>query len=88
MLAILVYDVNEKRVKKIHDICSSYLYWKQNSVFVGKIGKFGLRRLEEELKEELNFFEDNVLIFLFPSNVKFKTVSLGLMKNEHEKIFW
>lgn len=32
---IVVYDINEKRVAKVHKILRAYLQWRQRSVFEG-----------------------------------------------------
>ncbi len=65
MFAILVYDINEKRVAKILKICRKYLVWVQNSVFEGEITKAKLEKLKMELKKETNEKEDSVIIYTF-----------------------
>jgi len=85
-MAILVYDVKEERVRKIHAICSKYLFWKQNSVFIGKINKSRLEMLEDELRKNTNPLEDYIIFFLFPSNVKFRVKEIGC--GRYEKILW
>ena len=65
MFAILVYDINEKRVAKILKICRKYLVWVQNSVFEGEITKAKLEKLKMELKKEINEKEDSVIIYTF-----------------------
>jgi CRISPR-associated endonuclease Cas2 len=87
MFVILAYDVNESRVEKINSICSRYLFWRQNSVFTGIIDKCSLDFLEEELKREINLYEDYILIFIFPSNVKFKLKEIGIKRYDDSKVF-
>lgn len=65
MFAILVYDINVKRVAKILKICRKYLVWVQNSVFEGEITKAKLEKLKMELKKKINEKEDSVIIYTF-----------------------
>ncbi len=63
MYAILVYDINQKRVGKMLRLCRQYLTWIQNSVFEGEITRSKL----EELKARANKImkdEDSLIVFL------------------------
>lgn len=51
MFVIVVYDINIKRVSKIHKICREYLYPIQKSVFEGEISQKNLKKLQWELKK-------------------------------------
>ena len=54
MFIILVYDINKKRVAKIHNICRKYIYPVQRSVFEGEITQKQLKKLMEELERNMN----------------------------------
>ena len=45
MYAIVVYDVDKKRVVKMLKLCRRYLHWIQNSVFEGEITEVKLKEL-------------------------------------------
>lgn len=62
MYAILMYDVDKKRVGKMLKLCRKYLHWIQNSVFEGEITDVQLKRL----KQEANYImqdQDSLIIF-------------------------
>jgi len=63
MYAILVYDVNQKRVGKMLKLCRRYLHWIQNSVFEGEITEVKMKELTHEMKEIMNERVDSVIIF-------------------------
>ena len=49
MYVILTYDVQQKRVAKVHKVCKRYLNHSQRSVFEGNISEFKLNSLKKEL---------------------------------------
>ncbi len=87
MFIILVYDINEKRVQKIHKICKKYLTPVQNSVFEGDITQATLRILKDELKEIMDENEDSVLIYKFRTKKYYDRESIGIKKPSHEDLF-
>lgn len=88
IFVILAYDVNEKRVNVVNKVCSKYLIWRQNSVFTGRIGWKQLNHLIEELKETINYYEDYVSVFIFPSNVKFEVLEVGIKRYDESNVIW
>ncbi|MEM5832030.1 MAG: CRISPR-associated endonuclease Cas2 [Candidatus Aenigmatarchaeota archaeon] len=88
MFVILAYDINVKRVNLINNICSKYLIWRQNSVFTGRISLKQLKNLEEELKNSIKVLEDYISIFVFPSNVRFKVIEIGIKRYDEAQIIW
>ncbi|PYB67571.1 CRISPR-associated endonuclease Cas2 [Thermoplasma sp. Kam2015] len=64
MYAILVYDVDEKRVSKINKYLKRYLIWVQNSVFEGEITDALLNEMMEGLDERLEE-GDSVILYKF-----------------------
>jgi CRISPR-associated protein Cas2 len=85
MYIILVYDVDEKRVNKIHNICRKYLKWKQRSVFEGDIslGKYNILKMElsSVLRED-----DYVIIYILKSEKDFKREILGNIEDEYDYV--
>lgn len=81
MKVILVYDVNQKRVGKVLNICRKYLNWIQNSVFEGEITRAKLEKLKLELNEVINEQEDSVVIFILKREWTVSKEILGVTKS-------
>ncbi|WP_297495629.1 CRISPR-associated endonuclease Cas2 [Thermococcus sp.] len=65
MFVIVVYDVDVKRVSRVHRFLRTHLHWRQNSVFEGEVTRaqlYEIKRTLEGLVEE----GDSVLIYEFP----------------------
>jgi len=84
MFVILVYDVGEKRVQKIHKICKSYLTWVQNSVFEGEMTKAKYFQLVAQLKAIMKDEEDSLLIYKFRTKKYYERDSFGVDKPSSE----
>ena len=65
MFAIMVYDVNTKRVAKVLKVSRRYLSWIQNSVFEGEITPGRLNALKGELGKIIDDSEDSILFYLW-----------------------
>ncbi len=63
MYAILVYDINQKRVGKMLKLCRQYLTWIQNSVFEGEITRSKLEELKARAGKIMKE-DDSLIIFL------------------------
>ncbi len=63
MYAILVYDINQKRVGKMLKLCRKYLNWVQNSVFEGEITEVKLKELIYLAEQIMEPGEDSIIIF-------------------------
>lgn len=87
MFVILVYDVEEKRVYKVHKICSKYLTWVQNSVFEGEITEAQLRILKDELKEVIDNTRDSIIIYKFRTKAYYEREDIGIKKPSSEDYF-
>ncbi|MFW6243071.1 MAG: CRISPR-associated endonuclease Cas2 [bacterium] len=76
MHIIVAYDFRES--VKYHKLLKKYLFWKQNSVFVGEISNVNFRKLQENIKKIVKE-DDSVLIF---SNLisDFKITKYGIDK--------
>lgn len=63
MYYILVYDVKEKRVARVHKLMKKYLNWVQNSVFEGELTEGQFEALRINLKERMREEEDSVIVY-------------------------
>jgi CRISPR-associated protein Cas2 len=81
MNVILVYDVGEKRVQRVHKLLKRYLNWVQNSVFEGELtdGKFEAMKID--LEERLESKEDSVIIYKLGSLKYTEREIVGVEKN-------
>lgn len=81
MFAILVYDIEEKRVAKVLKTCRKYMTWVQNSVFEGDITEGNMQKLKAELNRKIDKDKDSVLIYMFQSKKYYQKENLGKEKN-------
>ena len=81
MYVILVYDIGEKRVQKVHKLLKKYLNWVQNSVFEGELtgGKFEAMKIN--LKNRMVQEEDSVIIYTLGSLKYTDRQIIGMEKN-------
>lgn len=86
MYAILVYDVNEKRVGRALKICRKYLNWVQESVFEGEITYAKLVKLKAEIKKLIKEKEDSVIIYKMRTDRYTDREIMGLNKGGEESI--
>jgi len=81
MYYLIVYDVNRKRVAKVHKTLIGYLHWIQNSVFEGELTPATLVELKAKLKKIIKKNEDSIIIFeLGERNYRSKQI-LGIEKS-------
>ncbi|BBE30578.1 CRISPR-associated endoribonuclease Cas2 [Tepiditoga spiralis] len=85
MYIVLMYDINTKRVGKVHKIIKQYLNWIQNSVFEGSITEKKFNELKRKLKIIIKENEDSIIYFetLTKKNLTFDIT--GIEKNKYEK---
>jgi len=63
MYYLIVYDVNKKRVTKVHKTLISYLHWIQNSVFEGELTPATMLELQKKLKAIIKQDSDSIIVF-------------------------
>jgi CRISPR-associated protein Cas2 len=63
MIYLVVYDVEQKRVAKVHKRLKKYLHWIQNSVFEGELTIVQLRELKNELNSVIKKDLDAIIFF-------------------------
>ncbi len=82
MYVIIVYDVEERKVAKVHKYLKSKLNWIQNSVFEGELSQSEFVKTKSEIKKLINKKEDSVIIFIFRSSKYIKRLVIGIERNE------
>lgn len=63
MYVLVVYDVEVKRVAKVHKYLKRHLHWVQNSVFEGEATEAQIETIKAGLKRLLNLESDAVLLY-------------------------
>ena len=83
---IVVYDVNEKRVVKVHKILRVYLQWRQRSVFEGYLERKEVAELKRRLNSVINEEEDSILFYSLPSDRVIRSFHLGKPPDEFDNV--
>lgn len=81
MYVILTYDVQQKRVAKVHKVCKRYLNHSQRSVFEGNISEFKLNSLKKELFSLIVPQSDSVIIYHLDSVKYARKEQLGFVRS-------
>ncbi|MCL4477650.1 MAG: CRISPR-associated endonuclease Cas2 [Deltaproteobacteria bacterium] len=81
MYVILVYDVKENRVQKVHKLLKRYLNWVQNSVFEGELTEGQFEAMKIDVKERMKTEEDSVIIYKLGSLKYTDREIVGVEKN-------
>ena len=64
MYILIVYDVEVKRVTKVHKFLKKYLHWVQNSVFEGELTPAQIEELKSGLNKIIDRELDSILMFV------------------------
>ncbi|MEW6685055.1 MAG: CRISPR-associated endonuclease Cas2 [Candidatus Edwardsbacteria bacterium] len=86
MYYILVYDVGEKRVQKVHKLLKRYLNWVQNSVFEGEITEGKFEAMKMEMERRMNSDEDSVIVYKLGSLKYTEREIIGVEKNPTDNL--
>ncbi len=86
MYALIVYDVDEKKVAKVNKYLKTYLNWVQNSVFEGELTEAQLNRIILWFKGHLDLESDSVLIYTASSQKWLSKRIIGIEKNSTDNI--
>lgn len=86
MFVIITYDVDEKRVYKVHKILKKYLVWTQNSVFEGKLSEGKLKKCLTEIRKVIDEESDSIYLYKVMNSKQMKKIILGQEKS-FESIF-
>jgi CRISPR-associated protein Cas2 len=82
MYVLLVYDVEVKRVVKVHKFLKRHLHWVQNSVFEGELTEAQIEAVKAGLKRILNDEADSVLLYTARDQRWLVKEVLGRERNE------
>jgi len=82
MYALLVYDVEVKRVSKVHEFLKRHLHWVQNSVFEGELTDAQIEAVKAGLRRLLNDETDSVLIYTARDQRWLTRETLGQQRSE------
>jgi len=82
MYYLIVYDVDVKRVNKLHKYLKKYLNWIQNSVFEGELGDADYVAVKKQINKITDKDIDSVLIFKFRDRYSFEKEIVGRERNE------
>lgn len=86
MYLLIVYDVDVKRVNKVHKFLKMYLHWRQNSVFEGEVSISQFKKLKSGLNDLVNKEKDSILIYNLKDQRNFQMEVIGIEKNPIELI--
>jgi len=81
MYIILVYDIGEKRVQRVHKLLKRYLNWVQNSVFEGDLTEGRFEAMKIELNKRMKNDEDSVIVYKLGSLKYTEREIIGVEKN-------
>ncbi|MCI0487767.1 MAG: CRISPR-associated endonuclease Cas2 [Blastocatellia bacterium] len=63
MYVLVVYDVEEKRVVRVHKFLKRHLHWVQNSVFEGELTEAQIEAVKSGLGRIIERDADSVLMY-------------------------
>lgn len=63
MYVLVVYDIDVRRVSRIHKFLKRYLSWVQNSVFEGELTESQMEAVRTGLRQLISDDADSVLIY-------------------------
>lgn len=86
MYALIVYDVEVKRVTKVHKFLKRYLHWVQNSVFEGELTESQMEGLKAGLKKIMDDEIDSVLIYTARDQRWLNKETIGRERGETENL--
>ncbi len=81
MYYLIVYDVDVKRVNRLHKYLKRYLNWIQNSVFEGELGDADYVAVKKQINNIIDKDMDSVLIFKLRDKYSFEKEIVGKERN-------
>lgn len=81
MYVIITYDVDVKRVGKVHKKLKEYLTWSQNSVFEGRITKTLLMQCLYEVEKIINVNIDSLYVYQVDNPNHITKTTFGVEKS-------
>jgi CRISPR-associated protein Cas2 len=81
MYVLIVYDVEVRRVAKVHKFLKRYLHWVQNSVFEGEVTEGQLEAINNGLRRIIDE-GDSILLYTARERRWLSRVILGRERGE------
>ncbi len=81
MYVLIAYDVDAKRVAKVHKVLKKYLTWTQNSLFEGEITEGLLKQCMAEIATKANPAVDSIYVYRIANPKHIKKVIYGIEKD-------
>ena len=81
MYVLIAYDVDAKRVAKVHKVLKKYLTWTQNSLFEGEITEGLLKQCMAEIATKANSAVDSIYVYRIANPKHIKKVIYGIEKD-------
>lgn len=81
MYVLIAYDVDAKRVAKVHKVLKKYLTWTQNSLFEGEITEGLLKQCMAEVATKANPAVDSIYVYRIANPKHIKKVIYGIEKD-------
>lgn len=81
MYVLVAYDVDVKRVAKVHKILKKYLTWTQNSLFEGEITEGLLKQCMAEIATKANPTVDSIYVYRIANPKHIKKTIYGVEKD-------
>jgi len=81
MYVLVAYDVDAKRVAKVHKVLKKYLTWTQNSLFEGEITEGLLKQCMAEIASKANPAVDSIYVYRIANPKHIKKVIYGIEKD-------
>ncbi|WP_334139607.1 CRISPR-associated endonuclease Cas2, partial [Thermovirga lienii] len=83
---VVIYDVGQKRVAKVHKLLSGYLFWEQNSVFSGNLSLKVLRKVLFKVDSLIDPREDCVYCYRLKYPFSLQVERWGKYAQRHSEI--
>ncbi len=82
MYILIVYDVEVKRVTKVHKFLKRYLHWVQNSVFEGELTPAQIEAMKSGLNKIIDNTADSILMFVARERRRLEKEVIGKERGE------
>jgi len=81
-----MYDIEEKRVQKVHKLLKRYLTWVQNTEFEGELTEEQYEEMSINLKKRIVEDADSVIIYKLGSLKYIERKIVGVEKNTMDNL--
>ena len=78
---IIVYDVEKSRVNEVRKVLLPFLFWIENSVFIGEISSAKFRILVKKLNRVIDTEQDTIDVFILRHEKLLHRQTIGKRKD-------